>query len=168
VSSSGLENAKQLESNYKQGQIKEMSPDLWKAKKVIDSTLHPDTGQPVFLPFRMSCFVISNLVVTAGMLTPNLSVRHPSFAQLRLTHNTDSRNSWLADNKPISQRRHQLCQRQQVLPSFHPHTSHLIHPRRICLLHRSTRSQLSCSASPQPQPYSPHHAFAPRPIRRRR
>lgn len=31
-----------------------------------------DTAQPVFLPFRMSCFVISNLVVTAGMLTPNL------------------------------------------------------------------------------------------------
>lgn len=31
-----------------------------------------DTGQPVFLPFRMSCFVLSNLVVTAGMLTPNL------------------------------------------------------------------------------------------------
>jgi len=33
-----------------------------------------DTGEPVFLPFRMSCFVISNLVVTAGMLTPNLGV----------------------------------------------------------------------------------------------
>lgn len=32
-----------------------------------------DTGEPVFLPFRMSCFVLSNLVVTAGMLTPNLS-----------------------------------------------------------------------------------------------
>ena len=32
-----------------------------------------DTGQPVFLPFRMSCFVLSNLIVTAGMLTPNLS-----------------------------------------------------------------------------------------------
>lgn len=31
-----------------------------------------DTGEPVFLPFRMSCFAISNLVVTAGMLTPNL------------------------------------------------------------------------------------------------
>ena len=27
----------------------------------------------MFLPFRMSCFVLSNLVVTAGMLTPNLS-----------------------------------------------------------------------------------------------
>jgi sideroflexin-5 len=33
---------------------------------------YADSGQPVFLPFRMSCFVISNLVVTAGMLTPNL------------------------------------------------------------------------------------------------
>lgn len=33
-----------------------------------------DTGQPVFLPFRMSCFVLSNLVVTAGMLTPGLQV----------------------------------------------------------------------------------------------
>lgn len=33
-----------------------------------------DTGKPVFLPFRMSCFVLSNLVVTAGMLTPGLKV----------------------------------------------------------------------------------------------
>ena len=73
-----------------------MTPELWRAKKIVDSTLHPgmsdmcgwgieaglfvlDTGQPVFLPFRMSCFVISNLVVTAGMLTPGLTVRihHP-------------------------------------------------------------------------------------------
>lgn len=34
-----------------------------------------DTGLPVLLPFRMSCFIISNLVVTAGMLTPNLGWR---------------------------------------------------------------------------------------------
>lgn len=33
-----------------------------------------DTGEPVFLPFRMSCFVLSNLVVTAGMLTPGMGV----------------------------------------------------------------------------------------------
>lgn len=50
-----------------------MTPELWEAKKVVDATLHPDTGEPVFLPFRMSCFVLSNLVVTGGMLTPNLS-----------------------------------------------------------------------------------------------
>ncbi|GAB7353177.1 hypothetical protein MBLNU459_g3705t1 [Dothideomycetes sp. NU459] len=72
-SQASLEHAKQLVSSYKQGKIQSMTPELWSAKKLIDSTLHPDTGKPVFLPFRMSSFVISNLVVTAGMLTPNLT-----------------------------------------------------------------------------------------------
>jgi len=72
VSEAGLQHAKDLVTAYKQGQIQSMTPEIWQAKKIIDSTLHPDTGQPVFLPFRMSCFVISNLVVTAGMLTPGL------------------------------------------------------------------------------------------------
>ncbi|OAL56299.1 sideroflexin-5 [Pyrenochaeta sp. DS3sAY3a] len=72
TSSAGLENAKQLVTAYKTGKVQEMTPDLWKAKKIIDSTIHPDTGEPVFLPFRMSCFVLTNLVVTAGMLTPGL------------------------------------------------------------------------------------------------
>lgn len=31
------------------------------------------------MPFRMSCFVLSNLVVTAGMLTPGLGVRWPPY-----------------------------------------------------------------------------------------
>ncbi|KAI1337973.1 Tricarboxylate/iron carrier [Xylariaceae sp. FL0016] len=69
---SGLEHAKKLVVAYKTGEINEMTPELWKAKKIVDSTLHPDTGEPVFLPLRMSCFVFSNLVVTAGMLTPGL------------------------------------------------------------------------------------------------
>ncbi|KAK3081013.1 putative alpha-isopropylmalate carrier, partial [Coniosporium uncinatum] len=72
TSSAGLEHAKQVVTAYKTGKLREATPDFWKAKKTVDSTLHPDTGQPVFLPFRMSCFVISNLVVTAGMLTPGL------------------------------------------------------------------------------------------------
>ncbi|KAL9100949.1 MAG: hypothetical protein Q9163_003734 [Psora crenata] len=75
VSSSRLERAKESVSSYKQGQVNSLTPEIWQAKKVVDSTLHPDTGQPVFLPFRMSCFVISNLVVTAGMLTPGLTTR---------------------------------------------------------------------------------------------
>ncbi|KAK4545336.1 hypothetical protein LTR36_003516 [Oleoguttula mirabilis] len=73
TSSTGLEHAKSLITQYKQGKIGSMTPELWTAKKIVDSTLHPDTGEPVLLPFRMSCFVLSNLVVTAGMLTPNLS-----------------------------------------------------------------------------------------------
>ncbi|KAL9019776.1 MAG: hypothetical protein Q9185_002920 [Variospora sp. 1 TL-2023] len=75
VSDAGLEHAKSLVSSYKQGYVQSMTPDLWNAKKIVDSTLHPDTGKPVFLPFRMSCFVISNLIVTAGMLTPGLRTR---------------------------------------------------------------------------------------------
>ncbi|KPI35446.1 putative mitochondrial transport protein fsf1 [Cyphellophora attinorum] len=82
VSADGLENAKQLVTLYKTGKTKQMTPELWEAKKVVDSTLHPDTGQPVFLPFRMSCFVISNLVVTAGMLTPNMGTRGTLFWQI--------------------------------------------------------------------------------------
>ncbi|KAL5383319.1 putative alpha-isopropylmalate carrier [Paraphaeosphaeria sporulosa] len=72
TSSAGLDNAKQLVTAYKTGKMQDMTPELWKAKKIIDSTIHPDTGEPVVLPFRMSAFVLSNLVVTGGMLTPGL------------------------------------------------------------------------------------------------
>ena len=41
VTSSGLENAKRLITKYKIGEIKAMTPELWWAKKVVDSTLHP-------------------------------------------------------------------------------------------------------------------------------
>ncbi|KAH6897159.1 Tricarboxylate/iron carrier [Thelonectria olida] len=69
---SGLDKAKELVTKYKAGKIEHMTPELWSAKKIVDSTLHPDTGEPVFLPFRMSCYVFSNLIVTAGMLQPGL------------------------------------------------------------------------------------------------
>lgn len=41
MSASGLENAKQLVSSYKRNEVRSMTPELWKAKKVVDSTLHP-------------------------------------------------------------------------------------------------------------------------------
>jgi hypothetical protein len=41
VSAAGLDQAKALISSYKQGKIQSMSPELWHAKKVVDSTLHP-------------------------------------------------------------------------------------------------------------------------------
>ncbi|KAI9820067.1 MAG: hypothetical protein M1826_001057 [Phylliscum demangeonii] len=75
VSRAGLDEAKALLQRYQTGDAKTMTAELWRAKKIVDSTLHPDSGQPVLLPFRMSCFVPSNLVVTAGMLTPGLGRR---------------------------------------------------------------------------------------------
>lgn len=97
VSNDELESAKNLIAAYRQGSIRDLDERVWKAKKIVDSTLHPghlspstdtfvlmviDTGAPVFLPFRMSCYVMSNLVVTAGMLTPNLSRKGIIFWQI--------------------------------------------------------------------------------------
>ncbi|CUM65243.1 uncharacterized protein PRCAT00002875001 [Priceomyces carsonii] len=67
-----IQNAKRMIWDYKNGVSQKFSPELWRAKRVLDSSVHPDTGETVFLPFRMSSCVLSNLVVTAGMLTPNL------------------------------------------------------------------------------------------------
>ncbi|CCU80397.1 unnamed protein product [Blumeria hordei] len=82
VSNDELERAKNLVAAYRQGSIRDLDERVWKAKKIVDSTLHPDTGAPVLLPFRMSCYVMSNLVVTAGMLTPNLSRKGIIFWQI--------------------------------------------------------------------------------------
>lgn len=77
-----IEESKRLIWDYRNGVIPEMSPRLWRAKKILDSTIHPDTGETVFLPFRMSCCVLSNLVVTAGMLTPGLGNLGTAFWQI--------------------------------------------------------------------------------------
>ncbi|GMM30048.1 Fsf1 protein [Martiniozyma asiatica (nom. inval.)] len=70
--SEDIARSKRLIWDYRNGVIPQMTPELWRAKKVLDSSVHPDNGETVFLPFRMSCCVLSNLVVTAGMLTPGM------------------------------------------------------------------------------------------------
>ncbi|KAI1421241.1 Tricarboxylate/iron carrier [Xylaria sp. FL1777] len=82
VRKDGLDRAKRLVTAYKQGEITRMTPELWNAKKIIDSTLHPDTGERVFLPWRMSCAVLVNFAVTAGMLTPGLKTTGTIFWQI--------------------------------------------------------------------------------------
>lgn len=76
-----LVQARKVISAYRHGELKETTPEFWRAKKQLDSTVHPDTGETVLLPFRMSCCVLSNLVVTAGMLTPNLGTVGTMFWQ---------------------------------------------------------------------------------------
>ncbi|PWY98355.1 tricarboxylate carrier [Testicularia cyperi] len=46
----------------------------WRARQLVDSSVHPDTGEVITLPFRMSAFVPTNLLVVAGMLMPNPSL----------------------------------------------------------------------------------------------
>ena len=48
---------------------------LWQAKKVQDALIHPDTGETIFLPLRMSAFVPVGIIFVLGMLRPNPSLR---------------------------------------------------------------------------------------------
>lgn len=80
--SEDIRKAKLMVWEYRNGVRPEMTPELWRAKKVLDSSIHPDTGETVMLPFRMSSCVLSNLVVTAGMLTPNLKTAGTLFWQI--------------------------------------------------------------------------------------
>ncbi|RXK35204.1 mitochondrial protein [Tremella mesenterica] len=52
-----------------------------RARQLVDSSIHPDNGKAVLLPFRMSAFVPTNLIICAGMLMPNPSLRSVIFWQ---------------------------------------------------------------------------------------
>lgn len=44
VGKTGLEQAKQAIRAYKEGKISTMTPELWRAKKIVDSTVHPGSS----------------------------------------------------------------------------------------------------------------------------
>lgn len=73
VSSSELEAAKQTVAAYRGcGDVAgaELAA-LKRARRVVDSVLHPETQTPIFLPFRFSAFLPMNLVTLLGMLHPS-------------------------------------------------------------------------------------------------
>ncbi|CAD6198983.1 unnamed protein product [Caenorhabditis auriculariae] len=47
--------------------------ELWEAQKLKQAVLHPDTGEKVLPPFRMSGFVPFGWITVTGMLLPNPS-----------------------------------------------------------------------------------------------
>jgi tricarboxylate carrier len=62
--------------------------DLWEAQKVKQAIIHPDTGEKIFMPFRMSGFVPFGSPIVVGLLLPNPTLAQTVFWQwLNQSHN---------------------------------------------------------------------------------
>jgi tricarboxylate carrier len=69
VTDKKLKESLTLLDKFKRGELK--NPDveaLWSAKRIKDAIIHPDTGEKVILPFRMSAFVPVNIPIVVGMI----------------------------------------------------------------------------------------------------
>ncbi|SCV73460.1 BQ2448_7386 [Microbotryum intermedium] len=88
ASSTELANAQRFLREYQDGVGegrkawgKEDEYGLWKKKQLVESSIHPDTGLSVPLPFRLSAFVPTNLLIVGGMLMPNPTIKGVIFWQ---------------------------------------------------------------------------------------
>ncbi|XP_078587395.1 sideroflexin-5-like isoform X1 [Branchiostoma floridae x Branchiostoma japonicum] len=86
----GLVQASQLLEDYRNGTLPEgvTNKQLWEAQKIKTAILHPDTGEKIFMPFRMSGFVPFGTPIVVGLLLPNQTMVTTIFWQwLNQTHN---------------------------------------------------------------------------------
>jgi sideroflexin-5 len=90
VSEAKLNESIKLLDDFKSGKLNANVTDqqLWDAQKIKQSTLHPDTGEKIFMPFRMSGYVPFNSPILAGLLMPNPTMAQTIFWQwLNQSHN---------------------------------------------------------------------------------
>ncbi|TNM98963.1 hypothetical protein fugu_013527 [Takifugu bimaculatus] len=75
VSEKQLKDCIQLLDDYKHGTLPPgvSSHQLWEAQKIKQAIIHPDTGEKIFMPFRMSA-LIPGLIQVIGLLLPNQTV----------------------------------------------------------------------------------------------
>lgn len=62
--------------------------DLWHARRVLESALHPDTGEPIFPLFRFSAFVPVNMVIVTATITPAVMSSFPATAFVHFFNQT--------------------------------------------------------------------------------
>ncbi|ESO85043.1 hypothetical protein LOTGIDRAFT_130996 [Lottia gigantea] len=85
-----LKESCQLLNDYKKGQLPPgtRDEDLWKAQKIKQAIIHPDTGEKILMPFRMSGYVPFGSPMVVGLLLPNPSITSVIFWQwLNQSHN---------------------------------------------------------------------------------
>uniref|UniRef100_A0A7N8XQI9 Sideroflexin 5b n=1 Tax=Mastacembelus armatus TaxID=205130 RepID=A0A7N8XQI9_9TELE len=76
VSEKQLKECIKLLDDYKHGSLPPGVSDLqlWEAQKIKQAIIHPDTGEKIFMPFRMSGYVPFGTPIVIGLLLPNQTV----------------------------------------------------------------------------------------------
>nr|AAH98893.1 Zgc:114137 [Danio rerio] len=90
VTESRLNECMRLLDDFKRGNLPAGVTDqqLWEAQKVKQAIIHPDTGEKIFMPFRMSGYVPFGTPIVVGLLLPNQTLASTVFWQwLNQSHN---------------------------------------------------------------------------------
>lgn len=79
-----------LIDQYREGKLPPgvSANQLWTAKKIKDSAIHPDTGNKIVPPFRMCGYAVFGTPIVVGMMIPNASMASTIFYHtLNQSHN---------------------------------------------------------------------------------
>ncbi|XP_061690793.1 sideroflexin-5b isoform X1 [Syngnathoides biaculeatus] len=90
VSEKQLKESIRLLDDFKHGTLPQgiSNLQLWKAQKIKQAIIHPDTGDKIFMPFRMSGYVPFGTPIVIGLLLPNQTLVSTIFWQwLNQSHN---------------------------------------------------------------------------------
>ncbi|KAM9777849.1 sideroflexin-5a isoform 1-T1 [Neosynchiropus ocellatus] len=90
VTQKQLQESVELLDAFKRGTLPPDVTDmqLWKAQKLKQAIIHPDTGEQILMPFRMSGFIPFGTPVVVGLLLPNQTLLSTIFWQwLNQSHN---------------------------------------------------------------------------------
>ncbi|XP_049918114.1 sideroflexin-5a isoform X2 [Epinephelus moara] len=85
-----LQESVELLHRFRQGALPPGVTDaqLWQAQKIKQAIIHPDTGEKILMPFRMSGFIPFGTPVVVGLLLPNQTLVSTVFWQwLNQSHN---------------------------------------------------------------------------------
>ncbi|XP_048826809.1 sideroflexin-5-like [Brienomyrus brachyistius] len=90
VSETRLKECMKLLDDFKHGTLPPgvSNEQLWEAQKIKQAIIHPDTGEKIFMPFRMSGYVPFGTPIVVGLLLPNQTLGSTVFWQwLNQSHN---------------------------------------------------------------------------------
>lgn len=85
-----MQKAEKLLQLYDKGEVPAgtTDEDLWKARRVLEAALHPDTREPIFPPFRFSAFVPVNMFIVTATVTPAVMSSFPATALIHFSNQT--------------------------------------------------------------------------------